>query len=503
MKGRTKSPADRKRPRAIAAETLSLALLPDGPARFAQIRDQIRDLVARGVLAPGMRLPPVRGLAAQLGVNPVTVARAYRELAEARVLEGRHGGGSFVTATAAGETDGPTETDTRPLLAERLSELGRAPGVIAFTANYPAVDDAIRRDFRKSLTAVARDRLDDCLRYDPPLGRPSLRHQIGAYLTRQGLTTDPDNILITAGGQQAIDLAVRALLGPGDPVVIEQPAYHGVIGALRGVRAAIVEVPLHNDGIDLDACEAAIVRRRAKLICVNPTFQNPTGITTSAQKRADLLALARRYGAVVLEDDHSPELRFRGTAVPALRALASPDDPVLYARGFGKTLLPGVRLGCLVFPEALRRRLLGAKACADLHTNGVMQEAMADFLQKQSCSGALDRMRRTYGLRQQRIYDGLVRGMPDGTLISRPEGGLSLWLTLPEGADVAELYFRAVHRGVAFVSGEVFHASRPRSRSLRISFGLNTPEEIDEGVVRLCSVVEDVLTQRSRDRFVT
>lgn len=500
------NPLSLKRPRAIAAERLEFTLSSrNGRALFVQIREHIHDLVTRGVLSPGMRLPPIRALARQLGINQITVAKAYRELGASKLIEGRRGGGSFVCAPMTPfAIESQTNTTTPPLLAERLFELAHAPGVIAFTSNYPTVDKAYAADFREALSNAMREKLESCFHYDPPLGRPALRQQIGIYLKSQGIDADPDNVLVTSGGQQAIDLAVRALVAPGESVVIERPAYYGAINAMRGVRARILEVPLQDDGMNLDALEIYLRREPIKLIYTNPTFQNPTGITMSEEKRHRLIGLARHHGVTILEDDHSPEMRFRGASVPAVRALAENDDLVLYARGFGKVFLPGVRLGFLVVPDTLRRKLLTTKAHADLHSNNFMQEVVSQYFARRTYPKFLDQMLSKYGSRQRQLYEALVAGMPDGTLVSQPEGGLSLWLTLPEGADASELYFRAVRRGVAFVPGDVFYLSQPGSRSLRISFGLNSDNELQEGVERLCSVVKDLLTRGgARDLVMT
>ncbi len=496
--------SNQRRPRAIAAEQVSITLSDgDGRALFIQVQEQLRGLIGCGVLRSGMRLPPVRALAHQIGVNQVTVAKAYRGLSELNLIEGRRGGGSFVRGASGAS---PAETldaiEVRPLLAERLFELARAPGVIAFTSNYPVVETSCINEFRDCLSTALHDRLETCFQYDPPLGRIELRRQIATYLRPQSIEADADNIIVTSGAQQAIDLAVRSLVRPGTPVIMESPAYYGAINAMRGARARILEVPLQIDGMDLDRVEALLRSESARLIYTNPTFQNPTGITMSADKRRALLALARRYDAVILEDDHSPELRFKGTPVPAIRALAGGDDLVLHARGFGKVFLPGVRLGYLVIPDRLRHRLLEAKAHADLHSNSFMQEAVALFLGRQNHAEILDRLRREYGARQRLLYDSLLAGMPSGTQVSAPDGGLSLWLTLPEGADVSELYFRAVRRGVAFVAGEVFYASRSDTRSLRISFGRNHADELRDGVERLCSVVKDLLDRRGARNLV-
>jgi DNA-binding transcriptional MocR family regulator len=502
VRRKTKSQTGIKRPRAIPAQQIDIKIAAGtGQPLFVQIRDQIQNHIANRTLMPGMRLPTVRALARQLGVNQITVAKAFRGLADAKLVEGRRGGGSFVRSqTAAISND---QQSGRPLLAERLFELAHAPGVISFTSNYPIPDPKTIRAFRSSLAKATEKTLDTCFVYDHPIGRASLRDQIKAMLQTEGVDTSISNIMVTSGAQQAINLSLRALLGPGKAIIVEQPAYYGVLNAARMMHLRILEVPLESDGMNLNVVEEYLVRNESKVIYTNPTFQNPSGITMSEEKRRALLALARRFGAVIIEDDHSHQLRFSGKPLRAIRALAEPDDHVLYARGFGKILLPGIRLGYLVMPDGLRQRLLAARAYADLHSSTFMQEVLACFLADGYHLSSISRAKQTYSARQKRLHQALMAGMPDGTVISKPEGGLSLWLTLPEGADSSELYFRAVRRGVAFIAGDVFYATPSRSRSLRISFGLNKDTEVDEGVKRLCSVVTDLLSPRSVHNLFT
>ena len=284
-----------KRPRAIGAERLSLTLTENsGRALFAQIREHVRDLIARGLLVPGMRLPPVRALARQLGVNQITVARAYRELADSGLMEGRRGGGSFIRASGNHSAlSGSPDATAPPLLAERLFELARAPGVIAFTSNYPEVDEATVAEFRDCISFAASEKLDACFRYDPPLGRPELRRQIQIYLKDHAIDAGLDNVMVTSGAQQAIDLSVRTLVPPGSPVIVEQPAYYGAINALRSAHARILEVPLEHDGMTLKSSSAIwFVTRRASSTRTRPFRTRPglRPVSTSAGSSSRLHA---------------------------------------------------------------------------------------------------------------------------------------------------------------------------------------------------------------------
>jgi 2-aminoadipate transaminase len=465
-----------------------------------QIQEQIVDRIAAGELTPGMRLLPVRRLAKQLGINHMTVAKAYKDLADAGFVEGRAGGGTHVrTLNGMGSrrVRGSATTAAETLLSERLYELSHAPGVIGFTGNYPAPDSDCAGEFEICLKSVVADGLAPYFSFDPPNGRVGFCHCIVDYLAEQGVVTPLENVIVTSGAQQAIKLVTRFLVPHGASAIVERPAYYGVINALRTVSARIFKVTLEPDGMDIEKLELYLSRHRPRLIYTNPTFQNPTGVTTSAEKRRSILALARKYGVAILEDDHSSELRFSGCPVPSIRALSESGDNVFYVHGFGKVFLPGTRLGYVVAPMHARRSLLALKAHSDLHTNGIMQEAMTWFLARRNYPKVLERMKKAYAAKQRHLIRSLSAGMPPGTLIGSPEGGLSLWLTLPEGAEVSELYYRAVRRGVAFVAGEVFYASHVNPRTLRVSFGLVENDVLEEGVSRLCSVARDLMRPRS------
>jgi 2-aminoadipate transaminase len=490
------------RPRAVRAVAIDVALSRSSDtALFVQIRDQVRGLIERGVLRPGMRLPPVRALAGKLKVNQITVAKAYRELVETGLVEGRRGGGTFVrgfsgvTVRASDAGRAPTQ----PMMAERLYELARAPGVISFSSNYPRLDAGSIAEFKACVSSALELHLESLMQYELPGGRPEAREQISRLLREQGMAVDASEVILTSGAQQGIDLAVRALCQPGTGALIEQPAYYGAINALRLAQARILDVSGDEEGPDLFAVEEGLKRGKARVIYLNPTFQNPSGVTMSLARRQSILTLAARYGAIMIEDDHASDLRYRGAPVPAIRALPGAEDHVIYVRTLGKTVLPGTRLGFMAAPPALLQRLLLMKANSDLHSNGLMQLALARFLEGRNYPLLLERLRDVYRARQSKLFSALKAGLPANCRLDCPEGGLSFWLTLPEDADTSELYFRAVRRGVAFVDGSVFYAFEPKSRSMRLSFGRLEEGQLMEGVERLCSLVND-LQRRVRSK---
>jgi 2-aminoadipate transaminase len=470
----------------------------NGRPLFVQLHEQIIDRISAGELTAGARLPPVRRLAEQLGINHMTVAKAYKDLAKEGFVEGHAGGGTHVRAPyGTKRARGAEPAVAGPLLSERLYELAHAPGVIAFVTNYPEPDPECMKEFEICLQSVIADGLSPYFIYDSSNGRINLRRAIVEYLAQRGLATTPEDVIVTSGAQQAIELVIRLLVSPGSPVIVERPTYYGVVNALRSAGAHILEVPLESDGMDIETLEAHLSRHRPRLIYTNPTFQNPTGVTTSIEKRRSILGLARKHGVPILEDDHNSELRFAGSPVPSIRALSELDDDVFYVRGFGKVFLPGTRLGYVVTPARARQVLLALKAQNDMHTNGIMQEAMARFLTRKNYPKILERMKSVYATKQRKLIASLSAGMPRGTLIAKPEGGLSLWVTLPAGTEVSELYYRAVRRGIAFVAGDGFYASNVNPRTLRVSFGFVRDDVLEEGVARLCSVAKDLMPPRS------
>ena len=491
---------DQKHPRqATEPSAFGLSLAKgNGRPLFMQLHEQIIARISAGELTAGARLPPVRRLAEQLGINHMTVAKAYKDLAKAGFVEGRAGGGTHVRAPyGTKRARGAEPAVAGPLLSERLYELAHAPGVIAFTTNYPEPDSECTKEFGACLQSVVADGLSPYFIYDSSNGRLSLRHAVVDYVAQRGLVTTPDDVIVTSGAQQAIELVIRLLVPHGSPVIVERPTYYGVVNVLRSAGARILEVPLESDGMDIEKLEAHLSRHRPRLIYTNPTFQNPTGVTTSIEKRRSILALARKHGVPILEDDHNSELRFAGAPIPSIRALSEPGDDVFYVRGFGKVFLPGTRLGYVVTPARARPALLALKAQSDMHTNGIMQEAMARFLIRKNYPKILERMKEVYATKQRKLIASLSAGMPPGTSIGQPEGGLSLWVTLAEGTEVSELYYRAVRRGVAFVAGEGFYASHVNPRTLRVSFGFLRDDVLAEGVTRLCSAAKDLMRPRS------
>jgi 2-aminoadipate transaminase len=387
---------------------------------------------------------------------------------------------SAPTPPLAARLRGVQSSPVREILA-----LTQRPGVISFAGGLPAPELFDAAGTRAAFAAALADEVAGrTLQYSTTEGDPALRAAVADRLTVRGLPTDADELLITSGSQQALTLIATVLLEPGDTVLVEEPSYLAALQAFQLAGAAVVPVPCDKDGLDPEAAAALAERHGARLLYTIPTFQNPTGRTLPLERREALVALARRGGFWLLEDDPYGELRYRGEPLPALAAL---DGRVLSLSTLSKIAAPGLRIGWVRAPEPLRRPLTIAKQAADLHSSTVDQAAAARWLEAIDLDVRVADLRRAYGARRDALLGGLSEALPPGSTHNHPDGGMFVWARLPDGWDAAELLDRALARDVAFVPGFPFFAGPPDAATLRLSFTAHGPDEIAEGLRRLRS----------------
>jgi 2-aminoadipate transaminase len=298
--------------------------------------------------------------------------------------------------------------------------------------------------------------------------------------------------LITSGSQQGLDLIGKALIDPGDAVLVENPAYVGALQAFRSYQAEVVGVPGDAEGIRTDLLEQTLARLPAppKFLYLIPNFQNPTGTSLSAARRAEVVGIAAAHGIPVVEDDPYGQLRYSGPDLPPLAAMPGAES-IVYLGTSSKILAPGLRVAWLVAPDTeLGERLVAAKQAADLHTSTFAQRVACRYFQ---LPGALDRhverLRGAYALRRAAMLRALERHLPEGCEWTRPDGGLFLWVRLPPSADGVELLKSAAKVKVAFVPGEAFWVGTPERNTLRLNFSNASAERIEEGIERLGAVI--------------
>ncbi|GGJ64250.1 aminotransferase-like domain-containing protein [Streptomyces brasiliensis] len=357
------------------------------------------------------------------------------------------------------------------------------PEVINFAGGLPAPELFDREGIAAAFSEVLEREPAEALQYSTTEGEPALRAGLAARITAQGLPTGADDLLITTGSQQALSLLATALLEPGDTVLVEDPCYLAALQVFGLAGARVLPVPGDADGVDPAALEELVASERPKLLYLVPTFQNPTGRTMPSARRAAVASVAARGGVWIVEDDPYGELRYDGERVPWISTHPGAEDRTVLLGSFSKVMAPGLRLGWLRAPAALRRGCVVAKQAADLHTPTLNQLAAARYLKVLDAHVA--KVRAVYGERRDAMLAALPGSLPEGSTWNRPEGGMFLWARLPEGYDTTALLPRVVEQAVAYVPGAPFYAGEPDRSTLRLCFVTQTPEEIGEGLRRL------------------
>lgn len=386
-----------------------------------------------------------------------------------------------------------------PEFAERMSGAKRSfireilkvtadPQVISFAGGLPNPASFPVAEIAQAAKAVIEESGARALQYSTTEGYLPLRQWIAArYKTRKGMDVDPADILITTGSQQALDLAAKVIVNAGDPVVIEKPGYLGAIQAMTIFRPDWRSVTLHDDGPDLEQLDKALAG--AKLFYAVTSFQNPSGLSYSKAKRAEVARLLKKHGAFFLEDDPYGELRFSGEDLPPVYA-QRPEDSMLLGT-FSKIAAPGFRLGWIVARGEIMERLVIAKQAADLHTGSLDQMVVHRFLQDNDFEAHVARIRVLYGDQCRAMQKAIERHFPKNIHVTAPEGGMFLWATLPEGMSSLELLQKAVERKVAFVPGEAFHVDGTGGNTFRLNYSNADEDVINEGIRRLAECLAE------------
>jgi 2-aminoadipate transaminase len=473
---------------------LSRHPLPDvdrstGAPLTEQIARFYREAIEHGRLRTGDRLPPIRMVADSVGVTRATVQEAYRRLAEQGLVEGVVGRGTTVMPLAGG-SDGE-RSGTGPLSAYAAAALrqsqamGGAPALPrgrALVANFAELspDGALFpvAALRAAMDRVLASRGSELLGYaGAPSGMAELRAQLAH---RDPLRPSPDDILITSGGQQALDLVLRTLCAPGDAVVVTNPSYHQMHGLLKAHGLRALPVPTDGRGLDLDALAAAVRQPDARLVYLLPTFHNPTGLTLDDRQRRAVVDVIAKTGVPILEDEYQLFLRCRGQQPASLRQL-DPRGLTLAAFSFSKGLFPGLRMGWVQGPPRLLRPMVAVKRFMDLETSALLQAALVEFIANGEMDGYLDALRAELRRRHETMQRELRPALPPGCTLTAPDGGFLCWLELPEPGLGDRLADLAAERGVRVCPGRVFDAQGRPARGVRLSLSRAGVDEIAAG----------------------
>lgn len=382
-----------------------------------------------------------------------------------------------------------------------LLKLTRRPEVISFAGGLPAPEAFPVREMQEVAGRMLGSRGCEVMQYSTTEGEADLRAWIASRMNgRLGTSVTPDEVLVTSGSQQGLDLTGKVLLDEGDAVLCESPTYLAAIQCFTAYRATFVEVPTDDDGMLPEELDRRLrTAHRPKVVYVIPDFQNPSGRCWSLERRRRLIDVVSRHDVVVVEDNPYGELRFEGVALPSLKSLDRRGQ-VVHLSTFSKILCPGLRLGWVAAPPELLEKYVLVKQGADLHTSTLAQRLAADYVQQYDLDAAIGRIRELYRRRRDLMVAALERELPAGTRFTRPSGGLFLWLELPEGISGRELLVRCLEHDVAFVPGGAFFPNGGHENTARLNFS-NMPEpRIEEGVRRLARALREMLARAPLSR---
>ncbi len=387
-----------------------------------------------------------------------------------------------------------------------LLKLTQQPDLISFAGGLPAPEMFPIEQVKAAADTVLTEVGAQALQYSTTEGYTPLRELLVRQMARYGIKVGIDNIVITSGSQQALDLIGKLLINPGDRILTENPSYLGALQAFTAYQAQYVTVPIDDDGLQVAHLEAAL-RSGPKFMYILPNFQNPAGVTLSLTRRYDLITLAEEYGIPIIEDDPYGQLRYEGEHIKPLVVLDSEylgcegdggyTGNVIYTSTFSKTLAPGLRLGWIVAPKDVVFKLVQMKQGTDLHTSTFDQMVAYEVAR----DGFLDRhirtIRATYGHRRDVMLNAMEQYFPSEVRWTRPHGGLFLWVTTPESINTADLLKDAIAQKVAFVPGYSFHPNGGGHNTMRLNFSNANDEMIIEGIRRMSVAIKQRLTQSS------
>ena len=360
------------------------------------------------------------------------------------------------------------------------------PKIISFAGGLPAPELFPVKEMKAAVDKVFEEHGQEAMQYGAAKGVTALREVIQQHVKeKENVDSELDNVLVTTGSEQALDLVGKAFVDPGDTVLVEQPTYLCALDVFRSYGANFASVEMDEDGMKMDALEEALkANLNTKLIYTVPNFQNPTGRTMTEERRKQLAELAEKYDVYVLEDNPYGEIRFSGQHVPAVKSFDK-SGHVFYMSTFSKTLAPGFRLGWLVADKAVVNKLTVLKQAADLHTDNLAQFAVAQFFADNDVDAHVKEISALYGKRKDLMLEGIKKYFPEGVKYTDPEGGMFLWVEVPGVDDTVELFKECLEHDVAFVPGDPFFAGEVQPGAFRLNYSNMKEDQIEVGLKRL------------------
>jgi len=389
----------------------------------------------------------------------------------------------------------------RPSAIREILKAPATPETISFAAGNPAPESFPIEDMARISADIYKNQAVSALQYSVTDGYSPLREHIAERQkakfnigkSKSAGDAFDDTTIIVSGGQQGIELACKVFCNEGDAVICENPTFIGALNAFRSNGATPVGVTLEDDGMNIEEFENAIINTpNAKLIYVIPTFHNPTGITTSYEKRVKIYELAKKYGLMILEDNPYGELRFAGEDIPTIKSMDE-DGIVIYCSTFSKILSAGMRVGFVIAPDEVASKMVVSKQTSDVHTNIFFQMLCYRYMTECDLEGHITDIQDIYRHKCNLMLGCLDKCMPKCVKFTRPEGGLFIWVEMPEGFNATELFQKAVDANVAYVPGTHFYPYGGHHNTLRLNFSNSTPDQIREGMGKLRKLIEEAM----------
>ncbi len=376
-----------------------------------------------------------------------------------------------------------------------LMAITARPEVISLAGGLPDTASFPADSFAAQMTRIAQESSAEALQYGPTEGFEETKDCIVEVMGAEGMRVDPDDLIVTTGGQQAIDLIAKTLVDPGDPVICEAPTYPGAVPTFCSYEADVIQVETDDEGMKIDELASVLDRlaaekRRPKFIYSVPSFQNPAGVTLSAERREKLVDLARAHEVLLVEDNPYGLLRFEGEPQRSLYSLDG-GDYVIYVGTFSKILSPGIRIGWVVAPPPVLEKIGLGKQASDLCTSTLTQYFVREYFGEGRWLEYIDELNKIYRERRDVMLEALERFFPEQATWTHPEGGLFVWATLPEFIDTTDLLAKALNENVAFVPGRAAYVDGRGANSMRLNFSGSQPDEIREGIRRIGRVVSE------------
>jgi len=388
----------------------------------------------------------------------------------------------------------------KDLYSKRMSKVPRSfvreilkvtddPGMISFAGGLPNPDSFPQKEIAESSEYVLKNSGAEALQYSTTEGYKPLRKVIADRYAADGVNINPDNILITNGSQQGLDLVGKIFLNSEDLIMVERPTYLAAIQSFGLYEPKFVSIPLLEDGVDIDVLKNTIESYNPKIFYSIPNFQNPTGISYSLEKRKLIGELLNQKDIIFVEDNPYGEIRFMGEKLPPVKCFL--DNSILLG-SFSKIVSPGIRLGWIVAEDETMHHLITAKQASDLHSNFLTQMIVYRYLTGYNVEKHLEMIRNMYRMQRDCMIEMIKKYFPDDVKYTEPEGGMFLWVTLPEGKSSMELFEKALDEKVAFVPGEAFYSDNPQINTLRLNFSNSDLEKIEEGIKRLGNAIKNL-----------